>query len=163
VEGLLQAYRALSPVVRARYALYLAGGWGWNSGPVRELLTRSPWCDRVRWLGYLSDHELVGVMNGAEAVVYPSFYEGFGLPPLEAMACDRPVITTHGGSLAEVVGDAAMIVDPRDERQLSRAMTELLRNRELAEEYRRRGREHLHQFSWAETARLTADVYRRVA
>ena len=101
--------------------------------------------------------------SAASAVVYPSFYEGFGLPPLEAMACDVPVVTTHGGSLAEVVGDAAAIVDPHDEESMTLGIQSVLENPGLADEYRRRGRERVARYNWADTARRTADAYRKVA
>jgi glycosyltransferase involved in cell wall biosynthesis len=127
------------------------------------MLEMPPWRESVRWLGYLDDDDLVAVTNAADAVVYPSFYEGFGLPPLEAMACGRPVITSHAGSLAEVVGSAAIIVDPRDEDGLASAMRELLHNPELAREFIEKGQQHLVSFSWHETARQTAQAYRRVA
>ena len=163
VVGLLRAFGALPDRLRERFPLVLAGGWGWGSGEVRELLEREPWRGSVRWLGYVPDRDVVAVTNGAEALVYPSFHEGFGLPPLEAMACGTPVITTHAGSLGEVVGDAALIVDPHDEDQLSRAIAELLDNPELAEDYRDRGARLLRRYSWSRTASLTADAYRQVA
>jgi alpha-1,3-rhamnosyl/mannosyltransferase len=163
VEGLLHAYARLPPRLRHDCPLVLAGGWGWNSQTVQRLLTQPPFETNVVWLGYLSDEDLVAVTNGASVLAYPSFYEGFGLPPLEAMGCNVPVITTHAGSLKEVVGDAAWIVDPCDEIQIAHALRELLTDNRLANDFRRRGRNHVAQFSWLETARQTLEAYRQVA
>lgn len=161
VAGLLRAFASLPETIRRQCPLVLAGGWGWRCDDVRRMLEEPPWRDQVRWLGYLCDEDLVAVANGAQVVVYPSFYEGFGLPPLEAMASGVPVITTHAGSLEEVVGQAAMIVDPADERQLARAIEQVLGDRDLANEYVRRGRERVRRYSWEETARRTRAAYQR--
>lgn len=163
VEGLLRAYGRLPGRLRHDCPLVLAGGWGWNSAPVQKLLTQVPFATSVLWLGYLNDEDLVAVTNGASVLAYPSFYEGFGLPPLEAMACNVPVVTTHAGSLNEVVGDAAWIVDPNDETQIAGALRELLTDNRLADDFRRRGRNHVAKFSWHETARQTLEAYRQVA
>lgn len=163
VAGLLRSYARLPESLRSRCPLVLAGGWGWQSETVRQMLERSPWKESVRWIGYLEDDQLVAVMNAAEALVYPSFYEGFGLPPLEAMACGTPVITTHAGSLKEVVADAAIVVDPNDEDDLTLAMRAILLHREIGDEYRQRGRQHVLRFDWKSTARATREVYRKVA
>jgi alpha-1,3-rhamnosyl/mannosyltransferase len=163
VPGLLRAYAGLSPRLRSEFSLVLAGGWGWRSDDVKEMLATPPWSECVRWLGYLPDDDLVAVMNAAAVVVYPSYYEGFGLPPLEAMACGRPVVTTHCGSLREVVGEAAYIVEPSDDAAVTRALAEILSEPELAGDLIRRGREHVLKFDWARTARLTAKAYREAA
>jgi glycosyltransferase involved in cell wall biosynthesis len=163
VPGLLRAYAGLSPRLRSEYSLVLAGGWGWRSDDVQEMLATPPWSECVRWLGYLPDDDLVAVMNAAAVVVYPSYYEGFGLPPLEAMACGRPVVTTHCGSLREVVGEAAYIVEPSDDAAVTKALAEILSEPELADDLIRRGREHVLKFDWARTARLTAKAYREAA
>lgn len=163
VVGMLRAYGRLAGSLRAKYPLVLVGGWGWGSETVRAMLSRSPWNESVYWTGYLEDDELVAVMNAATALIYPSFYEGFGLPPLEAMACDTPVITTHSGSLAEVVEDAAIVVDPHDEDDLAVALKAVVVHREVVEEYRQRGRRQVAKFNWQATANATRDVYRKVA
>ncbi|QDU64148.1 D-inositol 3-phosphate glycosyltransferase [Planctomycetes bacterium Pan216] len=163
VEGLLRAYGRLGNAIRSKFPLILAGGWGWHSDAVREMLRQSPWRDSVRWLGYLDDQDLVALTNAASALVYPSFHEGFGLPPLEAMVCGCPVVTSNRSSLPEVVGDDALIVNPEDEEELTQAMREIVSHRELADELRRRGYRRAARFSWEETARLTARVYRQAA
>ncbi len=162
VPGLLRAYRDLPASLRRKYKLVLAGGWGWQSEKVRALLQDTSLAEDVRVLGYLTDEDLVPVVSGATALIYPSFYEGFGLPPLEAMACDVPVITSHGGSLAEVVENAACIIDPRREEEIQAAIVKVLETPGYAEDLRARGRKQIQKFSWEKTALETAGVYRSV-
>ncbi len=162
IPGLLRAYSRLSGSVRASYPLVLVGGWGWKSEESREMLTRAPWKENVRALGYLPDSDLVPVTQGATALVYPSFYEGFGLPPLEAMACGTPVISSSAGGLAEAVGNAALVVDPQDEVALSNAMKELAQSEEIRKNLSALGLVQAARFSWEKTARDTADVYRKL-
>lgn len=157
IAGLIRAYRSLPASLREDHPLFLAGGIGWGNEEIKSLLGSD-----VHQLGYLSDDELVALMNGATAMVYPSFYEGFGLPPLEAMACGVPVISSHRGSLAEVVGEGALIVEPEDEAAMAKAMTDVLKSKELRESLVRKGNEQLKKFSWEKTARETAEGYRRV-
>ena len=101
-------------------------------------------------------------MNGAVAFVYPSLYEGFGLPPLEAMACGTPVITSNRSSLPEVVGAAALLVDPGDTAELADAMARIVDEEPLREDLRERGLKQAQGFSWEETARMTVQVYESV-
>jgi glycosyltransferase involved in cell wall biosynthesis len=114
----------------------------------------------VRWLGRLSDDELAAHYRGAAVVAYPSLYEGFGFPILEAMACGAPVVTSWGGSTQEVAGDAAVLVDPLDPAAIAAGIEEALQRRDAL---RGRGFERVRQFSWDETARRTVEVYRDAA
>jgi glycosyltransferase involved in cell wall biosynthesis len=115
----------------------------------------------IRVLGYVADEDLVPLLAGALALVYPSIYEGFGLPVLEAMASGCPVITTHASSLGEVAGDAALIVPPADLGALTRALVQAAREPALRAELREKGLERAARFSWRETALGTVDVYVR--
>jgi glycosyltransferase involved in cell wall biosynthesis len=115
----------------------------------------------VRLLGWIDEPELEGIWSLADAFVFPSLYEGFGLPVLEAMARGVPVACSNASSLPEVAGDAALLFDPRDESAIAGAITRLLRDRELAESLRERGRERVREFTWDRTARATIDSYRR--
>jgi glycosyltransferase involved in cell wall biosynthesis len=160
IPGLLRAYSRLSGTLRASCPLVLVGGWGWKSEESREMLKHSPWKETVKVLGYLPDSDLVPVTQGAMALVYPSFYEGFGLPPLEAMACGTPVICSSAGGLAEAVGSAARLVDPNDEVALSDAMKELAQSEEIRKNLSALGLAQAARFSWEETASETASVYR---
>jgi glycosyltransferase involved in cell wall biosynthesis len=115
----------------------------------------------VRLLGWIDERELEGIWSLAGAFVFPSLYEGFGLPVLEAMARGVPVACSNASSLPEVAGDAALLFDPRDESAIAGALTRLLRDRQLAEGLRERGRERVREFTWERTARATIDSYRR--
>ncbi|MDA8233635.1 MAG: glycosyltransferase family 1 protein [Clostridia bacterium] len=116
----------------------------------------------VLWPGYVPTHQLPYFYNAAEVFVYPSLYEGFGLPPLEAMACGTPTVTTGVSSIPEVVGDAAVLVNPHDHLQLAQEIGRVLSNREMAHQYRIKGLARAARFNWLDTARATADVYRQV-
>jgi glycosyltransferase involved in cell wall biosynthesis len=155
---LLQAFARL----KARGAteghrLVFAGAKGWLAEPIFE---------SIRALGLEADVVLAGhtdhlaeLYNGATVMVYPSFYEGFGLPPLEAMACGTPVITSNAASLPEVVGEAAPMVDPQDEQGLAEAMGRLLADAELRRKASATALERAQGFSWAKTATQTLDTY----
>ena len=105
---LLRAYVRLSAEVRERFPLVLAGGWGWNSADVAAFLHDEARHRGVIYSGYLPEEHLPAVLNGARALVYPSFYEGFGLPPVEMMACGGAVICSTAGALVETAGSRAI-------------------------------------------------------
>jgi glycosyltransferase involved in cell wall biosynthesis len=118
------------------------------------------YCDDIVFPGYIADADLPAVYGGAEAYVYPSLYEGFGLPPLEAMACGTPVICSSAASLPEVVGDAALSFDPCDTSALSTALIRLRADSELRADLQRKGLDRATQFSWERCADETLNVYR---
>ena len=157
--GLLRAYGKLPEKFRRQFPLKLVGGWGWKSDEVREMLSRNPWKDSVQYLGFVEDAELASLLSRARVMIYPSHYEGFGLPPLEAMACGTPVITTDKGALGEVVGYAAKIVDPNDEAAMASAIREVVEDSALAEDLRQRGLNRVKEFSWMKTAEQTLGMY----
>ncbi len=117
---------------------------------------------RVRFLGRIPDQELAALYSGAGLFVFPTLYEGFGLPALEAMACGAPVVCSNAASLPEVVQDAALLVDPTDVTALAGALERGLRDQSLREEMREKGLARARQFSWQRTARETLEVYRQV-
>jgi glycosyltransferase involved in cell wall biosynthesis len=112
--------------------------------------------------GYVCDEELVDLYNGASIFLYPSLYEGFGIPPLEAMACGTPVITSNVTSIPEIAGDAAVLIDPRNDEQLRHAIRSLLGNAALRAELSRRGLERAKGFSWRKMAEETLELYESV-
>ena len=134
--------------------LRVVGARGWGEDDVN---VGSP---RVEWLGRVSDERLAELYRGARVFVYPSLYEGFGIPPLEAMACGTPVVTSRGGALEEVTGGAAVLVDPLDPAAIRGGIEEALVR---CDELRAAGLERARTFSWASSARATADVYRELA
>ena len=117
----------------------------------------------VRFLGWLSGEEFEGLWQVSDAFVYPSLYEGFGLPVLEAMARGVPVACSNASSLPEVAGEAALMFDPHDERAIAGALERLLSDRPEAERLRARGLERAHEFTWERTARMTLESYRRAS
>ena len=142
--------------------LVLAGGGGWNNAAIRSAIARLTRAGRVRALGYVPDDLRGPLLAGARAFVYPSLYEGFGLPPLEAMACGTPVLTSNVSALPEVMGDAALYVDPTDVSALTAALTTIWGDDALRADLRARGLARASEFTWDRTARLTLDVYRSV-
>ena len=142
--------------------LVIAGGAGWNNTDIRSALARLVRAGRARDLGYVPDALRPALYAGARAFVYPSLYEGFGLPPLEAMACGTPVLTSNVSALPEVVGDAALFVSPDDVPALAGAVRRLWEDDALRADLRTRGLARARQFSWDQTARRTLDVYRAV-
>lgn len=156
---LVEAYNILRKETRLTPLLVLVGGGGWKNQPIHRAIRASPFATDIKLLGYVSDEEISALMNGAALFSYPSIYEGFGIPPLEAMACGTPVVASNASSLSEVVGDAALLVDPSDVTGLAAAMVRILQDQTLREDLRERGFKQARQFSWEETARLTVQVY----
>jgi glycosyltransferase involved in cell wall biosynthesis len=161
-KNLVRLLEALEATDRDVGPLVLAGGQGWNNGAIRAAIGRLVHAGRVRDLGYVPDDLRPALHGGARAFVYPSLYEGFGLPPLEAMACGTPVLTSNVSSLPEVVGDAAMFVDPEDVASIAASLTRLWHDGDLRADLRARGLARAREFSWDRTARLTLEVYRDV-
>jgi glycosyltransferase involved in cell wall biosynthesis len=116
---------------------------------------------QVIFPGYVAQEELPLWYNAADLFVYPSKFEGFGLPVLEAMACGTPAVTTHAASLPEVAGDAAWLVSPDDEAELVEAVRRVLKDEVLRQEMKARGLAHAAKFTWEHTARQTLDAYDR--
>ncbi len=117
----------------------------------------------VAFVDYVSEYDLVSYYCSAVLLAYPSLYEGFGLPPLEAMACGCPVVTSSASSLPEVVGDAGILVDPYNVQALAQAMRRVLSDSRLRDDMVRKGLEQSEKFSWEKAAEQTQEVYRKVA
>ncbi|HEX7042535.1 MAG TPA: glycosyltransferase family 1 protein [Patescibacteria group bacterium] len=133
----------------------------WNKD-LKEVLELAKGKDQIRRLGFVEDEELVGLYNLANAFIMPSLYEGFGLPLLEAMACGCPVITTNNGSIPEVVGDGAYIVDGESINDIEKGIREVIGNKSLAKKLSEKGLIMSKNFSWENTAKETVDVYTKV-
>lgn len=157
LEVLLEAIARLSPPV----PLILVGGRGWKPAFLSRLeaLERE---GRARWIGFVPDTELPFWYNAATLLAYPSRYEGFGLPPLEAMACGTPVIAARASSLPEVVGEAGLLVDPDDVEGWVEGIQALLRDRALWEMLRARGLARARQFSWEATVKAIVGFYNKI-
>lgn len=140
--------------------LFIGGRAGWLSQPLQQRIDELGLSDRVHLLGFVPDDQLYGLMAGARAFVFPSLYEGFGMPVLEAMASGTPVITSTTSALPEVAGDAAILVEPTDVSAIATAMQQIDTDDALYDELRQRGLAHASAFTWARCAALTQAVLR---
>jgi glycosyltransferase involved in cell wall biosynthesis len=160
LQGLIQAYAQCR--AKNDFLLVLAGGKGWKYEHIFSLVDKLRLQDRVIFTGYVEEVDLLPLYQGASLFVYPSLYEGFGLPPLEAMACGLPVVVSNTTSLPEVVGDAGVYVDPNDIGQISDAIDTVLSDAELRRTLIRQGLERAKLFSWEKTAKETLRLYEQV-
>ncbi len=159
IVRLLEAYAQLD----SGRPLIIAGPPGNASADIRAAMMRLGLEAHVRMLGHVPLDDLIALLNGAQLFVFPSLYEGSGLPPLEAMACGVPVVTSHTGAIAEAVGDAALRVDPTRVASILAGMQSVLGDDTLAATLRARGRARAATFTWQRAAQATLDVYRHVA
>jgi glycosyltransferase involved in cell wall biosynthesis len=168
--GALEPRKNVASVVKALSRLYaagdcrahlvIAGAEGWRNADVSRAVRGLGLDHAVHFVGFVPQSELPALYGAAVALIYPSFFEGFGLPPLEAMVCGAPVVCSNVSSLPEVVGAAALMVDPRSVEQIAGAMCRLLEDPTLRESLRVAGRLRAAEFSWARSARDTLAVYR---
>jgi len=158
---LVRAYRRMAARGGVR-SLVLAGPIGWRHQALLREISAVDAPGEITLTGAVSPQDLDALYRGADAFVYPSLYEGFGIPILEAMARGVPCIVSTSSSLPEVAGEAALPVDPRSVAGLAEAMERVVSDRDLSERLRRAGVARAGRFSWDETARLTLEVYKRV-
>jgi glycosyltransferase involved in cell wall biosynthesis len=160
---LLEAFAGFTGASKKRYQLVLAGVRGTTFSEIEDTLNDPRLAGRVVLPGYVADDDLVALYNLASCVVYPSRFEGFGLPPLEAMACGAPVVASNGGAIPEVVGDAAAMFDPADGVALRENLLRVLEDREFAAALVARGAAHARKFTWERAARQYLALYRATA
>lgn len=158
----LRAFMRLDPQLRKRFPLVLVGMKGWHTSALEQQIAPLVAAGEIRQLGYLAREDLAKVIAGATTLIYPSIYEGFGLPPLEAMACGIPVITSNVSSIPEVVGDTGVMIAPHDVDGLVEAMKTMLTGPELREGMARKALVRSAQFTWANCVTQTVDAYRSV-
>ncbi|MBP7734738.1 MAG: glycosyltransferase family 4 protein [Spirochaetes bacterium] len=151
LKALLQAYRTMPS--RRDYQLVLVGMTGWVIADLFKDIASSDIRDNILVTGYVANEELAPLYTGAELFLFPSLYEGFGLPVLEAMQCGCPVITSNSSSIPEVAGDAAILIDPEDVETLSATMEQVLNNQTLRKNLSRMGLKRSKLFSWEKAAR----------
>lgn len=158
----IAAFAQLPDALRQRYPLVIVGmnGWGMESfsDSLRHMIAKG----EVRLLGYVAQKDLPALYSGARMFVYPSLYEGFGLPPLEAMASGTPVIASHRASLPEVVGSAGLLVEPLDDGTIAQHMRALIEDEALHARLRMAGCERARTFTWSRFAQETLSVYKKV-
>ena len=163
VERLIDAFQLVRQSGLDELKLVIIGDEISKYAALRRAVHRSNLHKYVRFLGFLPDELLAIVYRLASVFVFPSLYEGFGLPPLEAMACGTPVVTSNVSSLPEVTGDAALLVDPTDTNEIAHAMKRVLTDPALHADLRARGLARARQFSWERSARQIRDIYLEVA
>ncbi len=159
VPALIQAFDSIAG--ECEHDLVIAGRNGWKFNGIYDAAAAAQYSGRIHFIGYVADDALPAVLSAADAFVWPSLWEGFGLPPLEAMACGVPVITSNTSSLPEVVGDAALTVPPEDVDAIAGAMLSLLADSELCRSLRERGLKRAGEFTWRRTAEQTYAAYLR--
>jgi glycosyltransferase involved in cell wall biosynthesis len=157
IEAYRQARRQVEPPAPK---LVLAGARGWRSEEVLGAVTAKGLTGEVLWLGRVPHDAMPSLYSGAALVVFPSLYEGFGLPPLEAMACGTPVVASHAPAIPEIVGDAAVLVDPLDTASIAHGMVSLLGDPDRQAALRATGIERARGFTWMRAAEETLAVYR---
>jgi alpha-1,3-rhamnosyl/mannosyltransferase len=158
---LMQAYCDLPPELRSNCPLVLVGAWGWKSEPERHYWESVARYQGVRHMGYVPDQQLPALYSGALALFYPSHYEGFGLPPLEMMACGGAAIVSTAAALRETAGGNAVVLPPDDLQAWRQALVRTITQPEWLDDYRRRGPQYAAGFRWDHAAQRVLQVYRR--
>jgi glycosyltransferase involved in cell wall biosynthesis len=161
--GLINAYASLRNRTAGLPPLVIAGGKGWLFDEVTAQVQREGLDSDVLFAGYVADEDLPALYNAADLFVFPSLYEGFGLPPLEALACGTPVVAANNSSLPEVIGEAGLLVDARDTDALAEAMHAALMDRDLRRHLAERGPVQAARFTWTNAARALLEAYRCAA
>ena len=159
---LVHAFGKLKRNHNIDHKLVLAGRKAWQYEEVRRCIQEEGLSEEVLCVGYVSDEDLIGLYNAADLFVFPSLYEGFGVPPLEAMLCGTPVVCSGAGGLAETVGPAAVMVDPTEVGGIADAIAEVIRDRALPQELREKGLQWAQKFTWGNARLQTEAFYEKV-
>lgn len=162
VERLLQAFLQLPEDIQRLHPLVIIGRHGWKCESLIKQLNQLKMSKKVHWLDYVPFDDKYALLQSSLAMVFPSLYEGFGLPILEAFASDIPVIASNITSLPEVTADAAILIDPYSEEELSYAMLSIAQSKILQQNLIQKGRARVDLFSWENTAKKTIDVYQSI-
>jgi glycosyltransferase involved in cell wall biosynthesis len=160
INNLIFAFNYLKEKHKINHQLVLIGQKGWLYQSIFQTIATSPWKEQIHYLGYLSDAMVALFYSQADAFVYPSFYEGFGLPVLEAMTLGTPVVTSNTSSLPEVAGEAAILVAPQEPMQLADAILQVISDSQLRQNLINKGKQRASLFSWEITAQTTLKAYK---
>ncbi len=148
--------------IPADISLYIIGGKGWQYEEIFDEVKKNGLENRIKFLGYVEEKELPLYYNAATCFIFPSLYEGFGIPPLEAMQCGCPVVCSNTSSLPEVVGDSALLVDPLSSSDMSKAINSILSDSKLADSLREKGLAQAKKFSWVKSAESLQEIFKRI-
>ncbi|MCM8709663.1 glycosyltransferase family 4 protein [Clostridium sp. SYSU_GA19001] len=162
VKSLITAFAKVYKDLGKDYNLVIVGATRDQGQYLSEFSSNLEFSSKIIFTGFAPENHLPILYNACDAFVYPSLYEGFGLPPLEAMNCGTPVITSNLTSIPEVVGDAGILINPYNEYELMEALKKLLNNEKLQNEYREKGLIRAQDFSWNKTAEKTLEVYKKI-
>ena len=162
IQSIIQAFNWLKQNHKIDHQLVLIGRKGWKYEPIFEAIQSSPWKKEIHHLDYLSDESVALFYSRADVFVYPSHYEGFGLPVLEAMTLGAPVVAANTSSIPEVAGDAAILIDPNEFMQIAEAILTVISDRQLQQEMINKGKVRASLFSWENTAKETLKAYRSI-
>jgi len=162
LQLVLRAYMLLPPSLRKHYPLVLVGMKGWRTSALEQEMIPLIRAREILQMGYLSDEELKSMIAGALTLLYPSIYEGFGLPPLEAMACGVPVIVSNVSSLPEVVGDTGILINPHDPDPVAEAMQKMVDDKNLRHEFSQKALARSATFTWEKCVSETLGAYQLV-
>lgn len=161
--GLFKAYALLPPVLKEKYPLIIVGAEGWNTGETFDAFRALKLDDKVKFLGFVTDACLAKLYQEAAVFCYPSLYEGFGLPVLEALSYGAPVVTANVSSLPEAAGQAALLIDPQDPKSIASGLQRLLEGKGEVELIQKECQKQVKKFSWDRAARETIKVLEEVA
>lgn len=162
IINLIAAFNYLKQTQKIEHKLVLIGQKGWRYESIFAAIKNSPYKKDIHHLDYLSDDEVASFYSQADVFVYPSIYEGFGLPVLEAMTLGTPVITSNTSSLPEVTGDAAILIDPENPIQIAETILQVISSPQLRQNLITKGKERVKLFSWERTAKETLNAYQSI-
>ena len=162
LSSLIEAYLSLPPEIRQKHHLVIIGQYGWGEDTLVKKLENTDEKSTIRWLKNINDRELLSLLQSALAMVYPSLYEGFGLPVLEGFASEIPVITSPSTSIPEVAGDAALYADPLDTKSIATKMLEISQDPGLRNSMIKRGAERVKPYSWENSARKHIEIFQDI-
>jgi glycosyltransferase involved in cell wall biosynthesis len=162
ITTLITAFNYLKRHYHIPHNLILIGKKGWKYEPIFQSIAQSPYRDHIHHLNYIPDADLPYFYSNASVFIYPSHYEGFGLPVLEAMTLGAPVITSNVSSLPEVAGDAAILINPNDPQELASAIFQVIEDKTLCQSLIEKGYRQAGKFSWERTALKTLEAYRSI-
>lgn len=158
--GLIKAYRLLPKKLYEEFDLVIGGGKGWKNNEILEYVNKYHLENRVKFVGYIPDNDLTAFYQKAKCFAYPSFYEGFGIPPLEAMASGCPTLVSNISSLPEICGNAALFCQPNDIEEMANILNTLISSNNKI--LKKAGLEQAKKYSWAKTIDQTLDLYERI-